>query len=270
MSSLLLLMLLAHAATLTTSTDENISDLDSTKSVFILAGQSNMAGRANVIDGKWVPLVPPECAPSPLILRLTASLTWEMARDPLHKDIDVNNVCGIGPGMPFANSVLKKDPSIGVIGLVPCAVGGTTIDQWSKGQNLYDQLIKRAQAAVRGGGGGGGKIRALLWFQGEEDAETAEGAQSYKAKLDKFFTDVRLDLQSPELPVIQVALASTKGNYTEEIRKVQLGIELPNVKCVDAKGLPLTGDNLHLNTDGEIQVGGLMADAFLQLTGEIN
>ncbi|KAL7155005.1 hypothetical protein ABFS83_03G044100 [Erythranthe nasuta] len=51
MYSLLLLMLLAHAATLTTSTDENISDLDSTKSVFILAGQSNMAGRANVIDG---------------------------------------------------------------------------------------------------------------------------------------------------------------------------------------------------------------------------
>ncbi|EYU25475.1 hypothetical protein ABFS82_03G039200 [Erythranthe guttata] len=261
MSSLVWLLLLAHA-TLALSTDENLSD--EFKSIFILAGQSNMAGRAGVISGKFTGEMPPACAPSPFILRLNPNLTWEEARDPLHEGIDINKTCGIGPGMPFANSVMERDSSIGVIGLVPCAAGGTNIEQWSRGgERLYNQLIQRAQAAMRGGGG---VIRALLWYQGEADADDAGRAKNYKWKLEKFFTDVRSDLQLPQLPIIQVALASSKpGKYVDEIRKVQLGINLTNVICVDAWGFPLTGDKLHLNTDGEIQVGRLMADAFLKL-----
>ncbi|KAK7825197.1 putative carbohydrate esterase [Quercus suber] len=54
-----------------------------------------------------------------------------MSHEPLHKDIDTRRICGVGLGMPFAHEVLAKDPNFGVIGLVPCAIGGTMITKWA-------------------------------------------------------------------------------------------------------------------------------------------
>ena len=65
------------------------------------------------------------------------------------------------------------------------------------------------------------------------------------------------------LVVIQVALASGEGRYIDVVRNAQLEINLPNVKCVDAKGLPLGPDNLHLTTSSEVQLGLMLAHAFL-------
>lgn len=202
----LFLLLLAHAGWVTTADLGNCSIV---KNVFILAGQSNISGRGGVINHSlrpgvvnesWDGVIPRECESNPKILRLSGELKWVEAHEPLHKDIDVNNTCGIGPGMPFANTVLKRDPSIGVIGLVPCAVGGTSISEWAPGGFLYKEMIKRTKAATRGGG----KIRALLWYQGESDTKTLEDAKMYKVRLERFFRHVRHDLGLPNLTVIQV------------------------------------------------------------------
>ncbi|KAL7116988.1 hypothetical protein ACP275_03G042400 [Erythranthe tilingii] len=258
MYSIVWLMLLAYSKLVSTEKFTN----EGTKSIFILAGQSNMSGRGGVVNGTWDGFVPPECRPNPMIRRLRSDLTWEEAREPLHKDVDVNKTCGIGPGMAFSNWVLERDLGLGVVGLVPCAVGGTDISRWSRGGSLYNQLLHRARAAMHGGGG---LIRAILWYQGESDTENLEDAKLYKGRLEKFFADVRSDLMSPMLPVIQVALASGQGSYVDIVRKAQLEIELPNVRCVDAKGLPLEPDGLHLSTAGQVQLGRMLADAFLQI-----
>ncbi|KAL2498217.1 protein of unknown function (DUF303) [Abeliophyllum distichum] len=230
------------------------------KDIFILAGQSNMSGRGGVINGTWTGYIPPECSSNPSILRLSATLMWEVAREPLHKDIDIDATCGVGPGMAFANSVLESDSSLGVIGLVPCAIGGTSIVRWKRGLHLYDQLIKRSKAALEDGG----TIRALLWYQGESDTKNEEDAELYGKRLEEFFISVRTDLSSPMLPIIQVALASSSGPYFEIVRKAQLAINLPNVTIVDANGLQLLiGDPIHLSTPGQVKLGKMMADAFL-------
>ncbi|KAL2232623.1 UNVERIFIED_CONTAM: putative carbohydrate esterase [Sesamum indicum] len=260
MYSLVWLMLLSYSNLVSTNNLYHDNALQA-KSIFILAGQSNMAGRGGVVNGTWDGFIPPECQSNPLILRLNAELTWEEAREPLHRDIDILKTCGIGPGMAFSNSVLERDLGIGVIGLVPCAIGGTNISEWRRGSRLYNQLLTRAQAALHGGGG---LIRAILWYQGESDTVSHEDAKLYKRRLVRFFTDVRSDLLSPVLPVIQVALASAEGPYIEDIRKAQLGIDLPNVKCVDAKGMKIGYDGLHLSTEGEVHVGQMMADTFAQ------
>lgn len=232
------------------------------KTIFILAGQSNMSGRGGVVNATWDAVVPPQCHANPLVLRLNAQLTWEEAREPLHRDIDVDKTCGVGPGMAFSNSILKRDPGIGLIGLVPCAIGGTNIKDWSRGGRLYQQLLTRAQAALHGGGG---LIRAILWYQGESDTVARDDARLYKRRLERFFNDVRSDLLSPVLPVIQVALASGNGAYVDVVRKAQLGIDLPNVRCVDAKGLQLDPDGLHLSAGAQVRLGRMLADAFLQI-----
>ncbi|OIT28683.1 PREDICTED: probable carbohydrate esterase At4g34215 [Nicotiana attenuata] len=202
----LLLVLLAHARWVSTA---DLANCSLVKNIFILAGQSNISGRGGVINHSnrpgvanetWDGVIPRECEANPSILRLSGGLTWVEAQEPLHKDIDVNNTCGIGPGMPFANTVLKRDPSVGVIGLVPCAVGGTSITEWAPGGFLYKQMIRRTKAATRCGG----RVRALLWYQGESDTKTLEDAKMYKRRLESFFKHVRHDLQLPTLPVIQV------------------------------------------------------------------
>ncbi|KAI3737162.1 hypothetical protein L2E82_27157 [Cichorium intybus] len=230
------------------------------KSIFILAGQSNMSGRGGVVNDTWDNYIPPESYPNLAILRLSADLNWQLATEPLHRDIDTTKVCGIGPGMAFASSLLGKDSSIGVVGLVPCAVGGTNISQWARGGELYKLLIRRAEAALEGGG----TIRGLLWFQGESDTVNREDAESYKTKLQNFYLHVRADLLLPVLPVIQVALASGEGPYVEMVREAQLGMDLVNIRTVDAKGLRLEPDGLHLTTLSQVSLGHMLTNAFLQ------
>lgn len=232
------------------------------KDVFILAGQSNMAGRGGVINGTWDGIIPREMKASPgKILRLRGDQNWEDAKAPLHADIDVNKTCGVGPGMAFANAMLRNDPRRSrAIGLVPCAIGGSGVDEWSSGGRLYKRLVKRARVAVKSGG----EIRAVLWFQGERDTINITDAESYKGKLQKLFIDLRDDLKSPLLPVIQVALASGEGPYIETVREAQLGIKLPNVMTVDAMGIQLQPDGLHLSTPAQVQVGEMLANAILQ------
>lgn len=55
------------------------------------------------------------------------------------------------------------------------------------------------------------------------------------------------------------------GAFTEMVRKAQLELELhlPNVTFVDAKGLPLEPDGLHLTTPAQVNLGHKLARAFL-------
>lgn len=168
------------------------------KDIFILAGQSNMAGRGGVEGGKWNGFVPSECTPNPSILRLNSQLNWEEAKDPLHADIDAGKTCGVGPGMAFANRVLRAHG--GVLGLVPCAVGGTRIRQWARGTRLYGALVKRAGESLKKGG----SIRALLWYQGESDTVKKEDAEAYKGNMETLITNLRSDLNISNLLIIQV------------------------------------------------------------------
>ncbi|RVW40493.1 putative carbohydrate esterase [Vitis vinifera] len=214
----LVLILLSHACAVSASDSRLHND-----NIFILAGQSNMAGRGGVINGTWDGIVPSECQPNPSILRLTAGLTWVEAREPLHADIDTNKTCGIGPGMAFANAVLR-DPAFGIVGLVPCAVGATNISEWSRGTYLYTQLVRRAKASLQHGG----KIRALLWYQGESDSKSPEYAKSYKGG------------------------SSIRRTIYKDSERSSAGVDLPNVTCVDAMGLPLEPDGIHLTTPAQI------------------
>ncbi|RDX80461.1 putative carbohydrate esterase, partial [Mucuna pruriens] len=263
MAFFLLLVIVIQAWSVRPEADRNI---------FILAGQSNMAGRGGVVNdttrgvATWDGVVPPQCRPNPSIARLDAHLTWVEAREPLHADIDFKKTNGVGPGMAFANSVLDKHPELGAIGLVPCAIGGTNISEWERGKELYYQMIKRAKASMRDGA----TIRALLWYQGETDTINLHDAQSYQRRVHKFFLDVRDDLQSPLLPIIQVALASGSGPYIEIVRQAQLGIDLLNLRTVDAHGLPLQPDGLHLSTPAQVHLGQMMANAFLQFVPSSN
>src|SRR4051812_37821804 len=87
--------------------------------LFLLIGQSNMAGRG-------IPEAEDQQT-HPRIWMLNKELSWVPAKDPMH--FDKPAIVGVGPGFPFAKRLAEAYPSIN-IGLVPCAVGGSGIDDW--------------------------------------------------------------------------------------------------------------------------------------------
>ncbi|XP_024166999.1 probable carbohydrate esterase At4g34215 isoform X2 [Rosa chinensis] len=235
---LLFLSLASHASS---SKEQHV------KSIFILAGQSNMAGRGGVVNDTltgittWDGVVPPECLPNKSIFRLSANLTWVEAREPLHADIDVEKTNGIGPGMPFASAILaNRASSIGAIGLVPCAIGGTNLSQWERGSFLYRQMIGRAKAALLKVNDNGASMRGLLWYQGESDTTSIEDARSYKARLETFFGDLRLDLQFPMLPIIQVrSVRVPSKSAIKMLTRPSISLHLSNLHATSLENCPI-------------------------------
>lgn len=181
-----------------------VSGQSHVRSVFILAGQSNMAGRGGVTNQKWDGYVPRQCRPNLSIFRLSPGLRWERAREPLHDGIDINNNCGVGPGLAFAADLVggRSGSGLGIVGLVPCAEGATKITEWARGTWLYNRMVQRARQAVANGG----TIRALLWYQGESDTVDLGDVKAYGARITQFIRDIRRDLNRPNLPIIQVSI----------------------------------------------------------------
>ncbi|XP_038886588.1 probable carbohydrate esterase At4g34215 [Benincasa hispida] len=264
----------------------SISGAVSPKNIFILVGQSNMAGRGGVGKNQtgnlvWDGLIPSDCQSTPSILRLNAACQWEEAREPLHWDIDINKTNGIGPGMGFAHQLLTKaGPNVGIVGLVPCAIGGSMIKQWMKNPSnpnatYYQNLIKRIEASDKEGG----VVRGLLWFQGESDAAMNDTAMSYKDNLKTFITDLRNDIKPRFLPVFIVKIAlydffmKHDTHNLSAVRAAQDAIsqEVPDVFAIDSWKLPINfttyeGFNLdhgHFNTTVEIILGKWLADTYL-------
>jgi len=86
--------------------------------LYLLIGQSNMAGRGEV--------GPQDREIHPRVLALSKEGEWVPAIDPIHFD---KPIAGVGPGRTFGKTMAAHDPSVR-IGLIPCAVGGSPISTW--------------------------------------------------------------------------------------------------------------------------------------------
>lgn len=64
----------------------------------------------------------------------------------------------------------------------------------------------------------------------------------------------------------QVGITAEKHpfpEFLEEVRRAQMAVNLPGVFYVDAKGLPLLQDNIHLNMHSQVQIGKMLADSYM-------
>lgn len=98
--------------------------------VFILAGQSNMAGRGLV--------EPRDTIANRRILSIDSSGKLIYAKEPIH--IDYPRFSGLGCGLSFARYLIKALPDFISVLLLPAAVGSTSISQW-----LDDALFRNVK-----------------------------------------------------------------------------------------------------------------------------
>lgn len=153
--------------------------------LYLLVGQSNMAGRGIVSDE--------DRQPDPRILVLNREDTWASQGEPLHSD---KASAGAGLGFTFARKVADQRPGR-QIGLIPCAVGGTPLSRWLPKGDLYEEAVRRTRIAQQSG-----QLQAILWHQGENDANRIEDSNSYAERLRLTIEGFREDLNAPTAPFI--------------------------------------------------------------------
>ena len=220
--------------------------------IFLLIGQSNMAGR-----GK--PLEEQDTTVHPRVLLLNKKEAWVPAVDPLH--FDKPPVVGVGLGLTFGKTVADAQENK-TIGLVPAAVGGSAISEWAKGARHYTGAVGRAKAALKGG-----TLAGILWHQGESDSDSAKAAV-YQAKLDQLVQDLRTDLESPDVPFIVGTLAdSAKGAGVPQINNAlrTLADRVPHAGCALAAGLTMSADNVHFDAASYREFGRRYAAEWLRV-----
>ncbi len=209
--------------------------------LYLLIGQSNMAGRGALPKE-------PQSAPE-RILKFSQENTWIAGTEPLH--FDKPTIVGAGLGLSFAQEMATADPSV-TIGLIPCAVGGTPLSRWEKGGDLYQQAVERAKQAMAAG-----KLKGILWHQGEGDAGAKETAESYAARLKAMVVALREELDAPDVPFVagelgQFYLVENGGKavYAKLVNEQinALPQQLPHSAVASSEGLGHKGDAVHFDT----------------------
>lgn len=221
--------------------------------VYLLIGQSNMAGRG-VLDEKNTQVV------SENILMLDKDNKWVIAKNPLHFD---KEFAGVGPGLSFAQKMLKKDKK-NKIGLIPCAWGGSPINVWMPGavylnHKPYDEAIERAKIAMQTG-----RLKGILWHQGESDNKHGQ-ADVYLQKLQVLVANLRRDLNSPNLPFVagEIGRFNTDNFINPVINMIYK--EVSNSAVVSSEGLTDKGDHLHFDSVSADILGQRYAEAMNKL-----
>ncbi|GAB3950238.1 sialate O-acetylesterase [Spirosoma harenae] len=227
--------------------------------LFLLIGQSNMAGRG-------VPEAEDQQT-HPRIWMLNKELSWVPAKDPMH--FDKPTIIGVGPGYPFAKKLAETYPSMN-IGLIPCAVGGSGIDVWKPGayyeptkSHPYDDALVRAKKALENG-----ELAGFLWHQGESDSDP-EKALVYEEKLAELVQRFRKELNAPQVPFVVGTLGDFVVNRNPDAKIVNDALQsavqhIPNAYCAISAGLTDKGDSTHFDTPSARALGQRYADVFIQ------
>ncbi|QMU29375.1 sialate O-acetylesterase [Adhaeribacter radiodurans] len=230
--------------------------------VFFLAGQSNMAGRGQV--------EPADTIPNDRIFTINQKGEVITAKEPLHF-YEPNNT-GLGSGLSFAKTLIKQVPNGVSILLIPTAVGGSFISQWlgdSTHRNVKLLTNFKEKAAI---GKSLGQVKAILWHQGESDANPTD-IPLYKVRLTNLFTHFREIMEDKNLPIILGELGTFSKDkdewmqINEQIK--QYSSTDPNTTVVSTSDLNHKGDNIHFDSEGLRLMGQRYAQGYMLLQKQV-
>jgi len=218
--------------------------------VFMLAGQSNMAGRGFV--------EPRDTIPHPRIVTITKEKQWILAKEPLH--FYEPSLTGLDCGLSFGREMIKQIPDSVTIAIIPCAVGGSKIQQWL-GDSIYRnvQLLSNIKNNLEFAKQYG-VVKGILWHQGEGDARTAL-ISKYEKNLEELIRVFRKEAGNDDLPFLMGELGSF---VTSEVQRKRDSIN--DIMHIVAKkdehafvigtgDLACKADSVHFNSAGQRLMG---------------
>ncbi|MCX5758707.1 MAG: sialate O-acetylesterase [Candidatus Hydrogenedentes bacterium] len=231
--------------------------------VWVLAGQSNMQGVGNRVNVE---------SPDPRVHTFAMNYEWRLAQEPLHTLAESPDVVhanfktdperqeaikawrdggkGAGLGIPFAKEMVARTGR--PVGLIASAHGGTSMGQWDPalkdqgGESLYGSMCKQVAAA-------GGKVRGVLWYQGESDANK-DAQPVYRAKMKELVASMRRDSGVADLPFyyVQIGRFVINGDQASAWNAIQtdeLALESELAPCGVVPAIDMAlDDGIHAGT----------------------
>ena len=226
--------------------------------VFILAGQSNMAGRALV--------EPQDTLPSNRILSLNKTEEFIVAKEPLH--FYETSRAGLDCGLTFGRELLKHIPDSVSLLLIPTAVGGSSLRQWLEDSTYQKVQLFKNFAQKMEIGKNHGTLKGILWHQGESDAESEEDIKLYTDRLSQLFINFRASGNNEDLPILIGKLGSFSKN-NQQWQKINNQIALyvstdDKASLIETADLKDKGDKVHFNSEAQRIMGKRFANAYTQ------
>ena len=251
--------------------------------LWVLGGQSNMEGIGVMRDA---------LKPHPRVHMYSLRDQWKKAKDPINpcgnslyrshngqdqfrsdeesKAIESAYVKGVGPGLAFARYLTENT---GVpIGLIPCAKGGSSMQQWDPqlkhlgGDSLYGACALRINAV-------GGKVRGMIWSQGCSDADRTS-AKLYTKRMKTLVAALRKEFGNMPWIMSQIngfyhtERYDIHGDAWTSIRTQQVALpnQIKKLACISTVDLDLD-DGIHISAKGQHRCGERMAKVALNLAG---
>ena len=219
----------------------------------LIIGQSNMGGRGYASD------VPPIPNDQIFVLR---NGRWRPMYVPVNPD---RVTSGINLAESFcARYTAEKNVDVGII---PCADGGTSMDQWVPGGLLFDHACYMTMLAQRTS-----TVSAVLWHQGESDC-SPDLYPAYEEKLLRFIDALRDRLGLHDVPFLLGGLGDFLAqcdrspvfkNYVHVNDALRCAAtQRARVGFVSADGLGANPDNLHFSAPALRTFGERYYEEFL-------
>lgn len=212
---------------------------------FLLIGQSNMAGRGFINEAIDV---------NADRIKILRNGRWQPMFRPINPD---RAFSGVSLAESFAEKYSQKYNT--EVGLICCADGGTSLEQWQPGSLLFDNAVYNAELALRTS-----EIAGVLWHQGETDcADSLNG--KYVKRFMPIMNELRKRLNLYDVPFLLGGLGDFLAdcqldndlvNY-EKVNKAlkEIAENNPFTGFVSAKGLTSNPDNLHFNSKSLYEFG---------------
>ena len=225
--------------------------------VFIMAGQSNMAGRGVVEQEDTIT--------DKRVYSINKGGQVIIAKEPLH--FYEPERTGLDCGLSFAKTLLTKIPDNVSILIIPTAVGGSSIRQWLgdsvfRNVKLFSNFLSKVEIAKQNG-----VIKGILWHQGESDANEIN-IPLHKERLHLLFSKFREAVGNQELPILMGELGAFSGN-SDNFKLInksfhEYAAEDKNSSVILTADLKDKGDQLHFNSEGQRIMGKRFAEAWLK------
>lgn len=218
---------------------------------FLLAGQSNMVGRAPFDGGSTLP---------------EGTLMFNQGGNTVPATVPLDHLDDVagemGPEIGFAEAFKARYPNKTIL-FIPASQGGTGFvdNQWGVGDPLYVNAVNQTNAALAANPEA--VLGGILWCQGGRDA----GNANYEAQLDATLNGFRTDIvkANSRTPIMTGALADERAASAVNYQIVQdIIVDTPNrvlySAFVPATGLP-TLDGLHFTAAAYRTFGAAFFDA---------
>jgi hypothetical protein len=215
-------------------------DLD----IYLVIGQSNMAGRATM---RTIDTLPIE---NTHLFTGNELSPWVAATNPLNRYSSVRKnmkLQRLGPSYAFARSMASENMDQD-IGLVVNAKGGTKIVQWLPGTELFEEAMKQTHKALKYG-----KLKGVIWHQGGGDCHPIR-VDLYLGRLEILVNAIREEFDDPLIPFVAGQLYENEKRLAFNPMILQLPDFIRNTGVAISDGRSV-GDGMHFDSKSAIILG---------------